>query len=772
MNLRPRRVDFDEVWKSLKATVEDIVCLQPLQRITWDHNFSDIYFLCVSIPEAQGRRLYYAVQECLENHTRKVLETLLDVPSEDLLKEYNKEWCKFHKGALYLQNLFGYLNKQLAKEHSDAESQHIFLPVEKEQSFLSKGVGNLALDIWKTELIVPLSHLLIPYLIEAIEKDRIGNANVGDIHGAVMSFVQVNDSFDTDSVNAYSKPSFSNHRVMLTDFYQKIFEEPFLSATANHYKFLTDDTFANLDCSAYMERVIQKTDEERSMARKFLHVTSLPKIERMCSEYLVNAQLDRLNAVCRELIQKEELKDLRNMHILLLPLNSALSLLVREFEEHVKKEGMELVAAAGIEPSNFVANIQTLHAKFTKMVEKIFDDDGEFVAALDRALQHVVNYRDDPKQPPKVAERLNRYIDGLLRKSAKGLNESDIDACLTSAITIFRYIDDKDLFQKYYSKMLSNRLIVNLSLSMDFEESMISKMKEACGYEFTNKLSRMFTDIGLSRQLSDRFNEDLHKRSVKLETPISVMVLQAGAWPLTANPSGTEFSTSSSNKESCDGVASYTPPPMLQQSLKHFEEFYATHHTGRKLSWLCNNSVAEVRLNYLDKAYMVTMNVYQLSILMVFADKNSASISTIAEITALPTQTVLRCLKGFLDGELLTLEQGKLDESSVINLNMKLQSRRLRFKILAPQSNKPQEKEVDATCNTLQQDRKYFMECVIVRIMKSRKVMKHNALIDEVIKQTTSRFLPDVSFIKKNIESLIEKLYISRTDLDEYQYLA
>lgn len=43
----------------------------------------------------------------------------------------------------------------------------------------------------------------------------------------------------------------------------------------------------------------------------------------------------------------------------------------------------------------------------------------------------------------------------------------------------------------------------------------------------------------------------------------------------------------------------------------------------------------------------------------------------------------------------------------------------------------------------------------------------------QVIKQTKSRFTPDVNFIKKNIESLIEKLYIQRTDQnDEYQYLA
>lgn len=39
------------------------------------------------------------------------------------------------------------------------------------------------------------------------------------------------------------------------------------------------------------------------------------------------------------------------------------------------------------------------------------------------------------------------------------------------------------------------------------EEQMIKKMKEACGYEFTNKLTRMYQDIGLSEELTRDFNE-------------------------------------------------------------------------------------------------------------------------------------------------------------------------------------------------------------------------------------------------------------------------
>jgi hypothetical protein len=44
----------------------------------------------------------------------------------------------------------------------------------------------------------------------------------------------------------------------------------------------------------------------------------------------------------------------------------------------------------------------------------------------------------------------------------------------------------------------------------------------------------------------------------------------------------------------------------------------------------------------------------------------------------------------------------------------------------------------------------------IVRIMKSRKQMTHNDLVNEVTRQLASRFQPNPLGIKKRIEGLIE----------------
>ena len=50
---------------------------------------------------------------------------------------------------------------------------------------------------------------------------------------------------------------------------------------------------------------------------------------------------------------------------------------------------------------------------------------------------------------------------------------------------------------------------------MDLEEAMINRLKQACGYEFTNKFHRMFTDISLAEGLNTKFTEYL--RTNKLE---------------------------------------------------------------------------------------------------------------------------------------------------------------------------------------------------------------------------------------------------------------
>ena len=44
-------------------------------------------------------------------------------------------------------------------------------------------------------------------------------------------------------------------------------------------------------------------------------------------------------------------------------------------------------------------------------------------------------------------------------------------------MVIFKYVEDKDVFQKFYSKMLAKRLVSQNSASDDAEATVISKLR-------------------------------------------------------------------------------------------------------------------------------------------------------------------------------------------------------------------------------------------------------------------------------------------------------
>lgn len=74
----------------------------------------------------------------------------------------------------------------------------------------------------------------------------------------------------------------------------------------------------------------------------------------------------------------------------------------------------------------------------------------------------------------------------------------------------------------------------------------------------------------------------------------------------------------------------------------------------------------------------------------------------------------------------------------------------------------------------VEEDRRHLVEAVIVRTMKARRTLSHNDLVAEVTRQLSYRFNPNPTFIKKRIESLIERDFLSRNGDDArlYNYLA
>ena len=72
---------------------------------------------------------------------------------------------------------------------------------------------------------------------------------------------------------------------------------------------------------------------------------------------------------------------------------------------------------------------------------------------------------------------MKNLLDHLWTFSSKNPEEAELEDTLNQVMVVFKYIEDKDVFQKFYSKMLAKRLVQHMSASDDAEASMISKLK-------------------------------------------------------------------------------------------------------------------------------------------------------------------------------------------------------------------------------------------------------------------------------------------------------
>lgn len=89
-----------------------------------------------------------------------------------------------------------------------------------------------------------------------------------------------------------------------------------------------------------------------------------------------------------------------------------------------------------------------------------------------------------------------------------------MDAVLDKTIIVFRYITDKDKFERYYKGHLAKRLLHGRSVSDDAERGMLAKLKVECGYQFTQKLEGMFNDMKISSDMMEAYRDHLSRNAL------------------------------------------------------------------------------------------------------------------------------------------------------------------------------------------------------------------------------------------------------------------
>ena len=90
------------------------------------------------------------------------------------------------------------------------------------------------------------------------------------------------------------------------------------------------------------------------------------------------------------------------------------------------------------------------------------------------------------------------YLDEMFKGEFKTLSEAELLERLDRVVQIFRYLEDKDVFEGFYKAAFAKRLLETRQLNEDAERALLLKLKEECGFNFTQRLEVMFKDIKMS----------------------------------------------------------------------------------------------------------------------------------------------------------------------------------------------------------------------------------------------------------------------------------
>eukprot|EP01128_Nolandella_sp_AFSM9_P005140 TRINITY_DN2443_c0_g1_i2.p1 TRINITY_DN2443_c0_g1~~TRINITY_DN2443_c0_g1_i2.p1 ORF type:complete len:789 (+),score=134.70 TRINITY_DN2443_c0_g1_i2:226-2367(+) len=707
----------------------------------------------------------------------------------DLLAEYLARWKEFDSGCRYIHSIFNYLNNHWIKNRIEDSRQQLsghsslYAPRAKDDEEIIRPIYPLCLFVWKQGVFDKLKKKLNYEILQLVRKEREGERVEQDkLANIIYSYVRLG--------------LIDQHRKLAI--YVADFEGAYVASVRNYYEIVSSNFISERGMTQYLIHAEKYLLDEENRAKRILDATSLQKVVSVCNATLLTAHREKMYNEVKDMLENSRLDDLKLMFQLLSRIEDGLLPMMDLVEEFITNLGMSTVqslidsgtfesevvdakrvsvllrarrsrnasipVAAGqdLEKGStsslvdvaqiYVETLLKLHGKFYRLVTAAFGLDAHFVSALDKALTKVVNGNALAKDSSKSPELLARYTDFLLNKGNKKFDETEIEQKLSQVILIFKYIDDKDVFQTFYSKMLTKRLIHGTSISEDAEKVMISSLKDACGFEYTSKLQRMFNDVQLSVEVNENFKEVLaNSRGAASSTDVelSVTVLTSGSWPLFGSRTN------------------FVLPSELRPSVAAFQGYYDSLHPGRRLSWLYQLSKADIKMTYTKRRYEIQATVFQLGVLLLFNKTKSISDKDMNMELRLEPAELKRTLRSLLEAKLL-----RRNSDGLFFLNPKFVSKRNRFKITSRVLGESS-KESDETRRAILDDRRVFLQAAIVRIMKSRTSLPHNELISEVLSQSRSRFQPNIQMIKRVIEQLIEKEYIARKDEGNvYVYLA
>ena len=493
-----------------------------------------------------------------------------------------------------------------------------------------------------------IAHVLNHVMLDQVQMDREGD--IIDKSLLKSCAYMLEGLYETEDED-------ENFKLYLTSF-----EPEFLKASEEFYRIEGAKLLVEADAGTFCRDAKKRVNEEEDRCRSTLSPLTLTKIKSVVESELIKKNLPDVIALegsgVKYMLDNERLFELGLIYELSARVDPKKEDLKKAVQGRILEMGNDVnkaAAAANQTPLKasehdgdkaeadekasekpvsqqttaaikWVDDVLQLKERYDNVLSEAFKSDQGLQTAFSRSFTDFINAFE------RSSEYLSLFFDENMKKGIKGKTENEVDMLLDKGITLLRYIQDKDMFERYYKKHLSRRLLMKRSISMDAERQMISKMKMEVGNTFTQRIEAMFKDMAVSADLTSNYKRhvaDLGDPDTK-RAEIDVNVLTSTMWPL-------ETMALSYNEGEARPRCIF--PPQIERIRQGFEKFYLDKHSGRQLTWQANMGTADLRAYFPEmkgtkKTREINVSTYAMVILLLFNDLPPGAYITTEEIQA------------------------------------------------------------------------------------------------------------------------------------------
>ncbi|CAH0367467.1 unnamed protein product [Pelagomonas calceolata] len=492
-------------------------------------------------------------------------------------------------------------------------------------------------------------------------------------------------------------------------------------------------------CREYVRRVGAALD---ACAATFLSSTTVPLLESVVVEHLVAPAIAHVVASGAGALLDEALGgDASAVHVLtrlggLCRRGDALCDLQRAVSTHAAKLARQTLSApderVGFEVLKLLDALTTIvEAAFTiESVEAVptdvwdaFNRKEETPATwgakcVEDAMEAALNEEDE-----RFAVCAARCFDATLRTDK------------TPSLRLFRLCRAKDVFEATYRADLGLRLLGHLTTktshgALGREHDAIKSLENECGASYVAKLEGMCVDALRSRAMVKGFAHAIANPTL----------LTRGPWP--AYPE-------------CTLVL----PPLLARAKVEFEQWYASHHQGRKLHWHCDLGSCAVQAKYATDTLVLDVVPAQACFLLVLDDGVCLSREALSTKVGLDGASFDTVAASLIEARLIVCEDDVYEATRKRPVNG----------TVAPPRHDAAAPLRARVADAVRKDRAYAVDAAIVRVMKARRTLPQKRLVADVLRALVHPAAE--GDVMARVESLVEREYLESSSPGVFNYL-